>query len=164
MKEFLADFVHQYQALVKGEAVKDLVGKDVTTFKLDGIHMYEPSRYGKTFEEELRVPVDKSGCPWLLTVEELLSPQQLGSPEQYLGQELNQKYLGMASYERSGKVMEYMMIARTFDHVSNDSILIMGRGLSKRGMKTFPSAEVVMQIAADQVHQLNAGRSEPNSL
>lgn len=140
MTEFLADFVHQYQALVTGESVKDLRGKDVTTYKLDRKHSYDPARYGKTLEEEMHItPVDKDICPWLLSSEELLAPQTLGGSHQYLGEEMKKQYLGMASYERSLQIMEYMMIARNFDHVSDDNIHIMARGQGKRGTRTFSS-------------------------
>ncbi|CAK9047172.1 unnamed protein product [Durusdinium trenchii] len=158
MKDFLADFVHRYQALATGQAVKDLQGRDVTSFKLSRMHIYDPARYGKTFEEEMKMtPIDKSRCGWLLTWEELLSDQRLGAQDQHLGEKLSMQYLGMASYERSLKIMEYMMIARNFDHVSDDNIRIMARGHSKYGTGAFPSNEVVLQIASDQVHQLNGG-------
>ena len=147
MKGFLADFVHQFQALSTGESVKDINGRDVTSFKLPRLHIYDPSRYGKTFEEELRMtPFDKEMCRWLLSWEELLAVERLGAKEQHLGEELNMQYLGMASYERSLKVMEYMMIARNFDHVSDDNIRIMARGHSKHGIGTFQSNEARKQI------------------
>ena len=148
MKGFLADFVHQFQALSTGESVKDINGRDVTSFKLPRLHIYDPSRYGKTFEEELRTtPIDKEMCTWLLSWEELLAVERLGAQDQHLGQELNMQYLGMASYERSLKVMEYMMIARNFDHVSDDNIRIMARGHSKHGIGTFQSNEASMQMS-----------------
>lgn len=91
-------------------------------------------------EEEMKMtPIDKSRCGWLLTWEELLSDQRLGAQDQHLGEKLSMQYLGMASYERSLKIMEYMMIARNFDHVSDDNIRIMARGHSKYGTGAFPS-------------------------
>ena len=140
MKEFLADWVHQYQALVKGESVKDLHGRDVTTFKLSRFHSYDPACYGKTLKQEMHVtPIDKDLCPWLLSCEELLSEERIGGWDQHLGEELRMNYHGMASFERSLEVMEYMMIARDFDHVSDNNIRIMARGHGKHGTRTFPS-------------------------
>jgi hypothetical protein len=158
LNEFAIDLTHQYQALINGETVKDIHGRDITSFRMEHVHAYEPKKYGKTFEEELsQYSVDVALCPWLLSYDQLIAEPLLGAHDQFLGKELKMLYLGMASFERSLQVLEFQMLARSFEHVSDDSIMIAARGLSRKGARAFPAVDVVMQLATDQILSLSHG-------
>mmetsp|Transcript_52088 Transcript_52088/g.158176 ORF Transcript_52088/g.158176 Transcript_52088/m.158176 type:complete len:362 (-) Transcript_52088:1059-2144(-) len=69
IRRFVLDFVLQYQAFVGGNSVRDDFGKDVTNFKMQHWHRFEPQVHGLKFAEELHMfPFDSTcgeTCAWL---------------------------------------------------------------------------------------------------
>lgn len=150
-RKYSEDFAEHLAALITSTMLRTSTGVDVTNYNIPDTYIFQPSRYGNTWEEELKTHSDISKWKFLIPSSELLSAEHLQNHQ--LGMELDLKLVGVAFIRRAIKMTSYFIYNVPMEESSKHDIFNIG-GYNPNKADTFPTDSVVSSLARAQLQKV----------